>query len=120
LPGLLLACSAFYLIALVISLAAFRRPVAASSLQALNSAFPNMAFMGVPVLTAVIGTSAVLSVVIGNLISSFVLLPLTLTLLETGTPKEKGAGRAAGGLDFRTGGDQAAAGLGRLRALCWR
>jgi malonate transporter and related proteins len=84
-----------YLIALVISLAAFRRPVAVSSLEALNSAFPNMAFMGVPVLTAVIGTSAVLSVVIGNLISSFVLLPLTLTLLETGTPKEKGAGRAA-------------------------
>jgi malonate transporter len=79
----------------VISLAAFRRPVAVSSLQALNSAFPNMAFMGVPVLTAVIGTSAVLSVVIGNLISSFVLLLLALTLLETGTPKEEGAGRAA-------------------------
>ena len=49
-------------------------------MQALNSAFPNMAFMGVPVLTAVIGASAFLSVVIGNLISSVVLLPLTLTL----------------------------------------
>ena len=37
----------------------------------------------------VIGTSAVLSVVIGNLISSFVLLPLTLTLLEAGSPGQK-------------------------------
>jgi hypothetical protein len=43
----------------------------------------------VPVLTAVIGASAVLSVVIGNLISSFVLLPLTLTLLEAGSPSQK-------------------------------
>ena len=84
-----------YLIALAISLAAFRKPIAVGSLQALNSAFPNMAFMGVPVLTAVIGTSAVLSVVIGNLISSFVLLPLTLTLLEAGKPGEKGTGGVA-------------------------
>jgi hypothetical protein len=54
-----------------------------------------MAFMGVPVLTAVIGASAVLSVVIGNLISSFVLLPLTLTLLEAGSAgQEKKPGAA--------------------------
>lgn len=93
--GIAAGLLSIYLIALVLSLAVFGKPVAASGLQALNSAFPNMAFMGVPVLTAVIGTSAVLSVVIGNLISSFVLLPLTLTLLEAGKPKEKGAGATA-------------------------
>jgi predicted permease len=84
-----------YVVALVLSLTVFGKPIAASSLQALNGAFPNMAFIGVPVLTAAVGTSAVLSVVIGNLISSFVLLPLTLTLLEAGCPGEgrrKGAG----------------------------
>ena len=81
-----------YLIALALSLYVFRKPVATSGLQALNSAFPNMAFMGVPVLIAVIGTSAVLSVVIGNLISSFLLLPLTLTLLESGKPRGAGDG----------------------------
>lgn len=79
-----------YLVALLVSLFVFRKPVASSGLQALNSAFPNMAFMSVPVLTAVIGSSAVLSVVIGNLISSFLLLPLTLTLLEAGKPKREG------------------------------
>lgn len=73
-----------YVVTLGLSLTAFRETTSASSLQALNSAFPNMAFMGVPVLTAVIGKSAVLSVVIGNLVSSFVLLPMTLTLLEAG------------------------------------
>jgi malonate transporter len=93
--GVAVGLLAVYLIALAPSLAVFRKPIAASSLQALNSAFPNMAFMGVPVLTAVIGTSAVLSVVIGNLISSFVLLPLTLTLLEAGNPDRKGQSGAA-------------------------
>jgi predicted permease len=83
--GIALGLLAIYLVALGISLSLFRKRIAASSLQALNSAFPNMAFMGIPVLTAAIGPSAVLSVVAGNLISSFVLLPVTLTLLEAGS-----------------------------------
>jgi malonate transporter and related proteins len=91
--GIAVGLLSVYVTALMISMGLFRKPVADSSLQALNSAFPNMAFMGVPVLTAVIGTSAVLSVVIGNLISSFVLLPLTLTLLEAGKSRESGSGR---------------------------
>jgi malonate transporter len=73
---------AIYLAGLVIALAGFRLRVNASALQALNGSFPNMAFMGIPVLTAVIGPSAVLPVVVGNLVSSLVLLPVTLALLE--------------------------------------
>jgi predicted permease len=88
--GVALGLIVVYGFALGVSKYAFRKPISDSSLQALNSAFPNMAFMGVPVLTAVIGTSAVLSVVVGNLISSFVLLPLTLTLLEAGKPQKAG------------------------------
>lgn len=87
--GVAIGLLSIYAAALALSLTAFHRSPAASSLQALNSAFPNMAFMGVPVLTAVIGKTAVLSVVIGNLVSSFVLLPLTLTLLETGNARKK-------------------------------
>lgn len=94
--GIAVGLLSIYLVALGMSLAAFRRSTASSSLQALNSSFPNMAFMGVPVLTAVIGKSAVLSVVIGNLVSSFVLLPLTLTLLEAGKSRKSGT---AGGAD---------------------
>jgi malonate transporter and related proteins len=88
--GIALGLLSIYVLALAISLAVFRKPITPSSLQALNSAFPNMAFIGVPVLTAVIGASAVLSVVVGNLISSFVLLPLTLTFLEAGSPAQQG------------------------------
>jgi malonate transporter len=93
--GIAVGLLSVYVVALVVALTVTRKPVAVSSLQALNASFPNMAFMGVPVLTAVIGSTAVLSVVIGNLISSFVLLPLTLTLLETGRHSKEGARGAA-------------------------
>jgi malonate transporter and related proteins len=102
--GVAIGLLAIYVVALVLSLTAFRKSTAASSLQALNSSFPNMAFMGVPVLTAVIGNSAVLSVVVGNLVSSFVLLPLTLTLLEAGKSQAKGKdGGKSGGADGAVG-----------------
>jgi predicted permease len=92
--GIALGLLVIYAATLAISLTVFRKPIDASSLQALNSAFPNMAFMGVPLLTAVIGVSAVLSVVVGNLISSFVLLPITLTFLQAGSPDHKGQKRS--------------------------
>jgi predicted permease len=81
--GIALGLMVNYLLALTIALTIFKEPIAESSLQALCSSFPNMAFMGIPLMIAVFGTSAVLSVVIGNLISSFILLPITLAFLET-------------------------------------
>jgi hypothetical protein len=84
---------AIYLMGLVIGLLVFRHRVDAASLQALNSSFPNMAFMGIPVLTAVIGSSAVLPVVVGNLVSSLVLLPVTLAFLEAGKSGNRGRQR---------------------------
>jgi predicted permease len=108
--GIAIGLLAIYVVALALSLAAFRKSMAESSLQALNSAFPNMAFMGVPVLTAVIGKSAVLSVVIGNLVSSFVLLPLTLTLLEAGKSRTR----------VKDGGKSSAASGATGMAIVWK
>jgi malonate transporter len=93
--GITLGLLVVYVAGLALSLTVFRKPMAASSLQALNSAFPNMAFMGVPLLTAVIGSSAVLSVVVGNLISSFVLLPVTLTFLQPSSTTRQGRKKGA-------------------------
>ena len=81
---------AVYVVAFLVALLVFRKRVGDSSLQALNSAFPNMAFIGIPVLSAVMGAGATLSVVVGNILSSFVLIPLTLTFLEAGSAGQKG------------------------------
>jgi predicted permease len=86
--GMALGLLVIYFLALVLSLAIFRKPIAASSLQALSSAFPSMALVGIPLLSAVSGTAAVLPVVFGNLVASLVLVPLTLTLLEAGRPAQ--------------------------------
>lgn len=88
--GIALGLLVIFVAMMVVSRTVFRKSVPASSLQALNSSFPNMAAMGVPVLTSVLGPSSVISVVMGNLVSSFVLLPITLTLLETGSSDKKG------------------------------
>jgi hypothetical protein len=97
--GIALGLLAIYLLTLAIALFVFKKSIAESSLQALSSAFPNMAFMGIPLLIAVFGQSAVLSVVIGNLISSFILLPITLTFLEAGRSAHSGS---KGGAVLRT------------------
>jgi malonate transporter len=56
-PGLTLGLPVIYFLALTIALAVFRKLIAASSLQALSSAFPAMA--GIPALLALIGASGV-------------------------------------------------------------
>jgi predicted permease len=79
-----------FLLALVLALTVFRKPLNAAGLQALNASFPNIAFIGIPVVLAVIGKSAVVSTVIAIVISSLLLPPVALTLLAAGSPAEQG------------------------------
>jgi predicted permease len=82
--GLALGFVVIYLLGLFLAVAVFRHDLAEGALQAMNCSFPNMAAMGIPVLGALIGPSSLLSVLVGNLVSSLVLVPVTLTLLEAG------------------------------------
>lgn len=50
-------------------------------------AFPDMAFMGIPIFMELLGQQALISIVIGNIISSLVMIPLTIILLESKTNK---------------------------------
>ncbi|OLO06226.1 AEC family transporter [Salinicola socius] len=70
-----------YAIGLLLARFAFQRTLPEASVQAIAASFPNMAYCGPPVLIAAIGPSAVLAVVIGNLIVTLILIPLTLVLL---------------------------------------
>jgi malonate transporter and related proteins len=81
-----------YAVAFGIGKAVFRHSVAESALQALACAFPSMAYSGLPVLEAVVGPEGILAVVVGNLVTSLVMIPLTLVLVEAGL----GGGKATG------------------------
>ncbi|WP_323147865.1 AEC family transporter [Pseudomonas oryzihabitans] len=54
------------------------------AMRGITVAFPNMAYCGPPVLIAAIGPSAVLAVIVGNLIVTLVVIPLSMLLLSGG------------------------------------
>jgi malonate transporter and related proteins len=73
-----------YFIALGVGLWIFKGSLREASLMALVSAFPDMAFFGVPVLQAVIGPEGLLAVLVGNLVTSIFMIPITMLFLESG------------------------------------
>jgi len=73
-----------YVVGFAITRWLFRRSLAESALAALVSAFPSMAYSGLPVLEAVVGQQGILAVVVGNLVTSIVMIPLTLVLVQIG------------------------------------
>lgn len=66
---------------LVLARFAFRSSRPSSSMLALNSSFPDLAYFGLPVLTAVIGAQGLLPVIVGNLVISVLMVPLTILML---------------------------------------
>lgn len=59
-----------------------------ATMRAITVSFPNMAYCGPPVLIAAVGPSAVLAVIVGNLIYTLLLLPLSLVLLSGGGARQ--------------------------------
>ncbi len=82
-----------YAIGFAISRWVFRHSLAESALAALVCAFPSMAYSGLPVLEAVVGPQGILAVVVGNLVTSVVMIPLTLVLVKIG----QGSGKSGQG-----------------------
>jgi malonate transporter and related proteins len=90
-----------YAIAFIIGKFVFRHTLSASALQALVCAFPSMAYSGLPVLEAVVGPPGILAVVVGNLVTSVIMIPLTLVLVQIGLGSGK-APQSAGALVGRS------------------
>ena len=55
---------------------------AQSTQSAFVCGFPDMAFMGIPILASLLGPSSVVSVAIGNIVTSVLMIPITIALLE--------------------------------------
>jgi predicted permease len=84
-----------YALAFVAGKVIFRHSIGESALQGLVSAFPSMAYSGLPVLEAVVGPQGVLAIVVGNLVTSLIMIPLTLVLVEVSLGGGKGQGGTA-------------------------
>jgi predicted permease len=73
-----------YLVVFLVSRYLRRLPISHSCQTAFVSSFPNMAFMGIPIFVVLFGEGALISIVIGNLITSLIMIPLTVSILEIG------------------------------------
>ncbi|ANB72190.1 transporter [Paraburkholderia phytofirmans OLGA172] len=73
-----------YVTVLVVGRVVFRHDLRTAAMQALVCAFPDMAYFGAPILAAVFGPVGFLAVLIGNLITSIFMLPLTIVLTHLG------------------------------------
>ena len=79
-----------YLVVFLVARLTFKQDLTTAALRALTCSFPNMAYCGPPVLLAAIGQEALLAVLVGNLISSFVLVPATIVLAHLGQEPTEG------------------------------
>ncbi len=61
-------------------------------MQALVCGFPDMAYFGAPILAAMFGAEGFLAVLVGNLITSIFMLPLTIVLTHVSDKQEAGHG----------------------------
>ena len=86
-----------FLVAAVVGRLVFGNDQRASAVQGLTCCFPNLAYCGPPVLGAVVGPTGILAVVIGNLILSVIVLPLSLVLIG-GDPGKADASQGKGAL----------------------
>lgn len=79
-----------YLIALGVGRFVFKHDLRTATMQALVCAFPDMAYFGAPVLSAMFGPIGFLAVVLGNLVTSLLMLPLTIVLTSVSDKQEAG------------------------------
>ncbi len=68
-----------------ISAACFKQPKDLACIKAFTSSFPDMAFLGLPILILLKKDHAILSVIVGNIITGAILIPLTMFILEKET-----------------------------------
>jgi predicted permease len=75
-----------YALTFAIGRGLFRHSTDASAVQALTVGYPDMAFIGLPILVATVGqTAGTLPVLVGNIVTSLVLVPVTVAVLASKT-----------------------------------
>jgi malonate transporter and related proteins len=80
--GMLFGLMGMYILILLLNRYIYRRHLSHSCQTAFVSAFPNMAFMGIPIFMVLFGEQSLVSIVIGNIITSLIMIPMTVSVLE--------------------------------------
>ncbi|MEI6117568.1 MAG: AEC family transporter, partial [Burkholderiales bacterium] len=66
----------------------FRPRMPQASSFACNCGFPDMAFLGLPVVTVIVGPQGLLPVIVGNILTSILIIPPVMAMLHHSSAKE--------------------------------
>lgn len=77
-----------FIIGLIVAKFIFKHNRRDGTMQALTVSFPDMAYCGPPVLLATVGSSGLIAMVMGNLIYTVIIIPISMLLLGQGTQKQ--------------------------------
>lgn len=87
---LLLGIALPFFVAFFFALLIWKKSPGEAALFGSNSGFPDMAYFGLPVVLTVIGQQGMLPIIVGNIITSIVIIPVIMAMLN----KSQGAGPA--------------------------
>jgi malonate transporter len=89
---LLIALILPFILAITVGLFILKKSVAETGLFACNCGFPDMAYFGLPVLLTIVGAQGLLPVIIGNLVTSILMVPAIIFMVHRGQQTVKGGG----------------------------
>lgn len=78
-----------YFLVLIFNRFILGRSLARSAETAFVCGYPNTAFLGIPLMMAIVGMSAMLPIVVSNIIVGVIMIPLTLIFIEIGIVGEE-------------------------------
>lgn len=90
--GFAIGLMGMYIFVLLVNRFVMKKPLNQATQLAFVCSFPNMAFMGIPMFSTLFHSDALISIVIGNIITSVIMIPITVIILEntganrTGSP----------------------------------
>ena len=95
---LVVAMLGTWIVAYAFGRVALRVASGEAAILALTASFPNMAYIGVAVLTTLFAAAGLLPVILGNFVSSFLLVPITVLVLHISRSAAPAASAPTNGL----------------------
>jgi len=81
---LLVSITLPFFAAFFLALVVWKKPTGEAALFGSNSGFPDMAYFGLPVVLTVIGQQGMLPIIVGNIVTSIIVIPIVMAMLHKG------------------------------------
>ena len=84
-----------FFVAIFMGLVIWKKPPGEAALFGSNSGFPDMAYFGLPVVMTVVGQQGMLPIIVGNIITSIIVIPIVMAMIRKGQSSGSSAGLGA-------------------------